>query len=164
MSSKISEQMQLTEKELYVVGIGASAGGLDALNRFFESMSDHPGMAFVIIQHLSPDHESHMVNLLSKRTKMKVREIEDGVEIKANTVYIIPPRKNLIIHDEKLYLKELKKKEKRYLNLPIDEFFKSLSEDKGNKAVGIILSGTGSDGVRGIRAIKENEGMVMVQK
>ncbi len=151
-------------KEIYIAAIGASAGGLEALNKFFENVDDDPGIAFVVIQHLSPDHESHMVNLLSKKTEMKVLEITDGMKIKKNNVYLIPPKKNIKIIGEQLYLYEPEERDKRYLNLPIDIFFKSLAEEKGSKAISIILSGTGSDGARGVRAIKEHNGMVMVQK
>ncbi|MFP4199504.1 MAG: CheR family methyltransferase, partial [Halanaerobium sp.] len=151
-------------KEIYIAAIGASAGGLEALNKFFENVDDDPGIAFVVIQHLSPDHESHMVNLLSKKTEMKVLEIRDGMKIKKNNVYLIPPKKNIKIIGEQLYLYEPEERDKRYLNLPIDIFFKSLAEEKGSKAISIILSGTGSDGARGVRAIKEHNGMVMVQK
>ena len=153
-----------SNKEIYIAAVGASAGGLEALNKFFENISDDPGLAFVVIQHLSPDHESHMVNLLSKKTNMKVLEIKDGTKIEKNNVYLIPPKKNIKIIGEQLFLYEPGERDKRYLNLPIDIFFKPLAEEKGSKAISIILSGTGSDGARGVRAIKEHNGMVMVQK
>ena len=153
----------MEKDEQYIVGIGASAGGLEALNRFFENIPDNTGLSFVVVQHLSPDHESHMASLLGNKTNMNVYQIRDGMEIEPNSVYLIPPNNNIIIYDKNLYLKEPDEKENRYLNLPIDIFFKSLAESEANKAIGIILSGTGSDGVRGIRAIKEKQGMVMVQ-
>ncbi len=119
-------------------------------------------MAFVVIQHLSPDYKSLMAELLSKHTEMVVKPAEEGTLVEANTVYIIPPRKNLRLFHGKLQLSEQERNE-RGINLPIDVFFSSLGEDQGEKAVGIVLSGTGSDGARGIRSIKEYGGMVMVQ-
>ncbi|PIE83478.1 MAG: chemotaxis protein CheR [Candidatus Contendobacter odensis] len=146
---------------VYYVGIGASAGGLEALEAFFVQMPTESGMAFIVIQHLSPDYKSMMVELLSKRTDMKVQRAEEGMRVEANSVYLIPPKKNLSIFHGKLLLSE--SDHSRGLNLPIDVFLRSLADDQTEKAIGIILSGTGSDGVRGIRAIKEAGGMVMVQ-
>jgi two-component system CheB/CheR fusion protein len=143
------------------VGIGASAGGLEALESFFSQMAPDSGMAFVVIQHLSPDYKSLMVELLSKRTAMPVRRAEEGMRVEANSVYLIPPKKILSIFHGKLLLSE--SDHIRGLNLPIDVFLRSLADDQAEKAIGIILSGTGSDGVRGIRAIKEAGGIVMVQ-
>jgi two-component system CheB/CheR fusion protein len=146
---------------IYYVGVGASAGGLEALESFFTPMPADSGMAFIVIQHLSPDYKSMMVELLSKRTAMPVRRAEEGMRVEANSVYLIPPKKNLSIFHGKLLLSE--SDHSRGLNLPIDVFLRSLADDQGEKAIGIILSGTGSDGVRGIRAIKEAGGMVMAQ-
>ncbi|MBL8251260.1 MAG: PAS domain-containing protein [Candidatus Competibacter sp.] len=146
---------------IYYVGIGASAGGLEALESFFSQMAADSGMAFVVIQHLSPDYKSMMVELLSKRTAMPVRRAEEGMRVEADSVYLIPPKKNLSIVKGKLLLRE--SDHSRGLNLPIDVFLRSLAEDQAEKAIGVILSGTGSDGVRGIRAIKEAGGMVLVQ-
>jgi two-component system CheB/CheR fusion protein len=146
---------------LYYVGVGASAGGLEALESFFTPMPADSGMAFIVIQHLSPDYKSMMVELLSKRTAMPVRRAEEGMLVEANSVYLIPPKKNLSIFHGKLLLSE--SDHSRGLNLPIDVFLRSLADDQGEKSIGIILSGTGSDGVRGIRAIKEAGGMVMAQ-
>ncbi|PIE63228.1 MAG: hypothetical protein CSA26_12845 [Desulfobacterales bacterium] len=119
------------------------------------------GMAFVVIQHLSPDHKSLMVELLSKKTQMPVCRAEDGMLVEENTVYLIPPKKNLTIFHSKLLLQE----QDRFqgINLPIDLFLQSLAEDAEEKAIAIILSGTGSDGMRGSRKIKEAGGMIMVQ-
>ena len=143
------------------VGVGASAGGLEALESFFSQMTADSGMAFIVIQHLSPDYKSMMVELLSKRTAMPVRRAEEGMRVEANSVYLIPPKKILSIFHGKLLLSE--SDHIRGLNLPIDVFLRSLADDQAEKAIGIILSGTGSDGVRGIRAIKEAGGIVMVQ-
>jgi two-component system CheB/CheR fusion protein len=145
----------------YFVGIGASAGGLEALETFFSSMPTDTGLALIVIQHLSPDYKSLMVELLSKRTAMPVRRAEEGMLVEPNTVYLIPPKKVLKIFHQKLLLTDIDPG--KGINLPIDIFLRSLAEDQGEKAVGIILSGTGSDGVRGCRAIKEAGGMVMAQ-
>jgi two-component system CheB/CheR fusion protein len=145
----------------FVVGIGASAGGLEALEQFFRNVPPDSGMAFVVIQHLSPDYKSLMVELLSKHTKMKVVRVEDGMVVEPNTVYLIPPKKNMTIFHGKLFLTN--QNYKMGLNLPIDIFFRSLADDMAEKAIAIILSGTGSDGTLGVRAIKGAGGMVMVQ-
>ncbi|MDP2876076.1 MAG: chemotaxis protein CheB, partial [Holophaga sp.] len=143
------------------VAVGASAGGLEAIESFFTHMPMDSGLAFIVIQHLSPDYKSLMVELLSKKTAMPVHRAEDGMVVQPDNVYLIPPKKNLRIFHGKLLLSE--QDHARGINLPIDVFMRSLAEDQGEKAVGIILSGTGSDGMRGVRAIKESGGMVMVQ-
>ncbi|MBF0170840.1 MAG: PAS domain-containing protein [Nitrospinae bacterium] len=145
----------------HYVGIGASAGGLEAIEAFFANMPPRNGMAFIVVQHLSPNYKSLMVELLSKRTEMKVLRAEDGMPVSPDCVYLIPPKKNLSIFHGRLLLAE--QDHSRGINLPIDIFLQSLAEDQREKAVAVILSGTGSDGVRGIRAIKETGGMVMVQ-
>ena len=147
---------------VHYVGIGASAGGLEAIEDLFSRMPTDSGLAFIVIQHLSPDYKSLMVELLSKKTKIPVHRSVDGMEVKPNNIYMIPPKKNLTIFHGKLILKE--KDNIRGVNLPIDIFLRSLAEDAAEKAIAIILSGTGSDGTRGVRAIKENGGMVMVQE
>ena len=149
------------EKPSYYVCIGASAGGLEAIESFFKQMPPDSGLAFVVVQHLSPDYKSLMAELLSKHTPMPVHRSEDGMEIRANHVYLIPPKKNLTIFHGKLLLTD--QDPSRGINLPIDIFMRSLAEDQGEKAIAIILSGTGSDGTRGIRAVKEQGGMIMVQ-
>ena len=150
-----------TGKPSHIVGIGASAGGLKALQLFFENIQPETGIAFVIIQHLSPDYKSMMAELLSKNTTMPVCRAEDGMEMEANHIYLITPRMNITTMNGKLFLSQ--QKERHGLNLPIDIFFRSLSEDQGERAIGIILSGTGSDGSRGLRAIKSEGGTVFVQ-
>lgn len=143
-----------------IVGIGASAGGLEALQEFFDGMPSSPGAAFVIVQHLSPDYKSFMGELLARHTSIPIDIVTDNITIEIDHVYLIPPKMNMTIQGGKLHLKEI---EGRSLNLPIDIFFRSLAADQENNAIGIILSGTGSDGTLGIRAIKENGGMTMVQ-
>jgi len=145
----------------HYVGIGASAGGLEAIDAFFNNMNPESGCAFIVVQHLSPDHKSLMTELLSKRTSMPVQRATEGMTVLANNVYLIPPNHDLRIFHGKLLLTEQNRQ--GGVNLPIDIFLTSLAEDQGDKAVGIILSGTGSDGTRGVRAIKEKVGMVMAQ-
>ena len=144
------------------VAVGASAGGLEAIETFFSGMAADSGMAFIVIQHLSPDYKSLMVEILSKKTSMKVHRAEDGMPVLPDNVYLIPPRKNLTIFHGKLLLND-QEHVKGTINLPIDIFLRSLAEDQGDKAVAVILSGSGSDGMRGVRAIKEFGGMAMVQ-
>ena len=156
-----SAKQEIRNHPSHYVAIGASAGGLEAIETFFSNMPPVSGMAFIVIQHLSPDYKSLMVELLSKKTRMPVHRAEDGMEVERDNVYLIPPRKNLSIFHGKLILSD--QDHGRGLNLPIDIFLHSLSEDQGEKGIAIILSGTGSDGMSGVRAIKEFNGMVMVQ-
>jgi hypothetical protein len=145
----------------YVAGIGASAGGLEALEQMFQNMPGDTGMAFVVIQHLSPDFDSMMAELLVRKTDMPVQTATDGMAVKPNGIYLIPPKKEMIISDGKLLLKD--KDPEQGLSLPIDQFSKSLARDFGERSVGIVLSGTGSDGSRGICDIHEAGGLVIVQ-
>ena len=158
---KQSDDLSEAAMPSYYVAVGASAGGLEAIESFFSRMPPDSGLGFIVIQHLSPDYKSLMVELLSKRTPMPVHRAEDGVPVLPNNVYLIPPKKNLTIFHGKLLLSE--QDHSKGINLPIDVFLRSLAEDQNEKAVAIILSGTGSDGTRGVRAIKEYGGMVMVQ-
>lgn len=144
----------------YTVGIGASAGGLEAIESLFSNITEELGLAYVIIQHLSPDYKSLMPEILSKYTKLPIITAKSGLTIKPNHIYLIPRKMNMKVFNGKLMLKE---KEHHTLNLPIDIFLNSLAQDAKDKAIGIILSGTGSDGSRGIRTIKELGGMVIVQ-
>ncbi len=145
----------------HVVGIGASAGGLNALEQFFGSIHPDSGMAFVVIQHLSPDFKSLMDDLLSRHTAMPIHQVTSGIELEANHIYLIPPKSRMTVKDEKLYLTD--KVVSQLPELPIDIFFHSLADDAGERAVGVILSGTGSDGSRGIVSIHKQGGMVIVQ-
>lgn len=149
------------ETPSYIVGIGASAGGLEALRAFFSAMPSDSGMAFIVIQHLAPDYKSLMVELLARLTEMPVVRAEEDMQVMPDHVYLITPRYNLSIASGRLHLTA--SPGGKTLNLPIDIFFRSLAQDAGDRAVAVILSGTGSDGARGIRAVKEAGGMVMVQ-
>jgi two-component system CheB/CheR fusion protein len=145
----------------YVVGIGASAGGLDALEKFFDFCPVDTGATFVVIQHLSPDHKSMMSNLLARHTTMPVSMVEQNTTIEPNNVYLIPP--GSIMHMGKGFL-HLTPKNPRGLTLPIDIFFTSLAESYCNHAIGIVLSGTGSDGTRGASAINSMGGFLLAQE
>jgi len=145
----------------FVIGIGASAGGFEALEQFFSAMPGDCGASFVVVQHLSPDHKSLMVELLSKHTPMRVCQAEENAPLAPDTIYLIPPKTVMTASGGRLHLAA--REDRPVPNYPIDVFFNSLAEDSGDKAVAIILSGTGSDGSRGIRAIKQEGGMVMVQ-
>ncbi|HIJ87872.1 MAG TPA: GAF domain-containing protein [Desulfuromonadales bacterium] len=150
-----------TPKPTHIVGIGASAGGLSALEQFFANMPVDTGMAFVVIQHLSPDFKSLMDDLLSRHTTMPIHRVSNGIELQPNSIYLIPPKTHMTVQEEKLYLTE--KTLSRHIELPIDIFFNSLAEDAGERAVGVVLSGTGSDGSRGVVSINKNGGLVIVQ-
>lgn len=149
-------------QETRIVAIGASAGGLEALKAFFENVPNDSQNAYVVIQHLSPDYKSMMGELLKRNTQLPITEISNGMDVKPGMIYLIPPVNNLVLKDGKLFLKE--KPKDQTLNLPIDMFFESLAKERKEKAIGVILSGTGSDGTRGARAIKESDGMIMVQE
>jgi two-component system CheB/CheR fusion protein len=145
----------------YVVGIGASAGGLEALERFFENVPLETGMTFVVVQHLSPDFKSLMDELLARKTALPIYRASNGMEVQANAIYLIPPKKDMIIANRRLLLTD--KDPKQLVTLPIDHFFRSLAHDLGDRAIAVVLSGTGSDGSRGIRDVHEAGGLVIVQ-
>jgi two-component system CheB/CheR fusion protein len=143
-----------------VVGIGASAGGLSALQEFFNAMPPDTGLAFVVITHLHPEYESHMAELLQHQTEMKVRQVNARVTVEPNHVYVIPPNRRILMADHKLDVQEFD--EPRGSRMPIDHFFRSLALVH-HSIVGIILSGSGTDGSVGIKAIKESGGLLLVQ-
>ncbi len=144
-----------------VIGLGASAGGLEALQQFLANMSCTSDIAFVIIQHLSPDYKSLLAEILAKHTRMEVIQAENGMEIKPNHVYLIPPKNNMIIEHGHLLLKEYVHSG---VNHPIDIFFSSLAEEMKEHSIAVVLSGTGTDGTNGIKAIKEAGGLVIAQE
>lgn len=145
----------------YMVGIGASAGGLEAIEAFFAKIPAKSGAAYIVVQHLSPDFKSLMDQLLARRTTLAIRRAEEGMVVNADCIYLIPPRTYMRVRDGRLHLSSQEKD--RSIPLPIDVFFRSLAKDAKHRAVGVILSGTGSDGSRGIQAIKAEGGVVMVQ-
>ncbi len=146
-----------------IVGIGASAGGLAALEAFFSAMpADRDlGMAFVLVQHLAPDHESVLPELIGRQTRMDVFQVEDGMEVEPNAVYVIPPNRDMSLSDGRLQLTE--PDAPRGQRLPIDFFFRSLARDQGARAICVVLSGTASDGTLGLRMVKDEGGMAMAQ-
>jgi two-component system CheB/CheR fusion protein len=144
-----------------IVGIGASAGGLEALEAFLRHVPDAPGIAFVVVQHLDPTHKGMLVELLQRATRMTVLQAKDRQLVEADHVYVIPPNKDMSLLHGQLHL--LSQASPRGLNLPIDFFFRSLAEDRQEHSIGVILSGMGSDGTLGLRAIKEKAGAAFVQ-
>ena len=144
----------------YIVGIGASAGGLEALQKLLTALPANTGFPFIIVQHLSPDYKSLLSQILGKYTDMPVVQAEENMAIEPDHVYIIQPGKMMTISGGYIHYTDQVPKE---LNLPIDAFFRSLAEEAGAHAIAIVLSGTGSDGTNGIKAIKENEGIVIAQ-
>jgi two-component system CheB/CheR fusion protein len=145
-----------------IVGIGASAGGLEALELFLANVPEASGMAFVIVQHLDPTHKGIMVELLQRGTSMQVFQVKDRMRVETNCVYVIPPNKDMSILHGVLHL--LDPLAPRGLRLPIDFFFRALADDQQECSIGVILSGMGSDGTLGLRAIKEKAGVVFVQE
>jgi two-component system CheB/CheR fusion protein len=145
-----------------IVGIGASAGGLEALELFLQNVPAGSGMAIVIVQHLDPTHKGIMHELLQRKSAMKVVQIKDSTRVKPDCVYVIPPNKDLSILHGVLHL--LEPIAPRGMRLPIDLFFRSLADDQQDRSIGVILSGMGSDGTLGLRAIKEKAGVVFVQE
>src|SRR5262249_14400272 len=137
------------------------AGGLEPLERFFEQIPPDSGMAYVVIQHLSPDFKSVMDELLARHTQLPILLVQDGMPVQPDHIYLIPPKKEMIISGGRLLLSERDRQQE--LTLPIDVFFRSLAQDCGARAVAIVLSGSGSDGSRGIRDVHEAGGLVMVQ-
>ncbi len=162
-TKKIEGTSSLETGETYfpVVGIGASAGGLEALEIFLKNVPAECGIAFVIVQHLDPTHKGIMVELLQRVTAIPVVQVSDRLRIEPDHVYVIPPNKDMSLLHGILHL--LDPVEPRGLRLPIDFFFRSLADDLQQQSIGVILSGMGSDGTLGLRAIKEKGGGIFVQ-
>jgi two-component system CheB/CheR fusion protein len=144
-----------------VIGIGASAGGLEAVTAMFRDAPPAPGMAYVLVQHLDPNHESMMAELLSRKTRIRVRQLEDGGLIECDTFYIIPPGHSLSIDRDRFVLEDFS--EPRGLRRPIDTFFESLARHQGDLCAAVVLSGTGADGATGLRVIKDKGGVCVAQ-
>lgn len=153
---------QSTPEPISIVALGGSAGGLEAYETFFRNMPDASGLAFVLVPHLDPGHASLLTEILQRCTAMPVREAQDQMVVAANTVYIVPPNRDMTIlrGSLQLSLPELPRGQR----MPIDAFFRSLAEDQGERAFGIILSGTGTDGTQGLRAILGGGGVTMAQE
>ncbi|MCE2029965.1 CheR family methyltransferase [Sessilibacter corallicola] len=160
MNNKVDLSTEIVPS--YYIGIGASAGGLEALADFFGNLPPETDAAYIVVQHLSPDFKSMMPELLAKHTNMPIFPVEDGVLVRPNSIYLMPPRKNMLLAEGKLLISD--QMPANHPHMPIDIFFRALAEDQQHKAIGVILSGTGSDGTRGIKAIKESGGLIIVQE
>ncbi len=145
--------------DFFIVGIGASAGGIQALEAFFSNISDHPNAAFVVVQHLSPDFRSMMSEILQRKTVMQVRQVQEGMPVEAGTVYVMPPGKNMLIEGREFFLTE----RSNHLNYPINMFFEAMAKSFAEKAIGVILTGGGSDGTEGLQSISRSGGVALVQ-
>jgi two-component system, chemotaxis family, CheB/CheR fusion protein len=151
-----------TFNEFPIVGIGASAGGLAAFEKFFTALLPDTGMAFVVVQHLSPPHKSILPEILQRFTTMPVTQVTEGIAVRPNGVYVIPPGSDLALKNGHLTL--LRPEAARGYRLPIDFFFRSLAQDQGARAIGVVLSGTGSDGSLGLKTIKAEGGLTIAQE
>jgi len=150
-----------TPPDFQIVGVGASAGGLESLERFFTHLPTDTGMAFVVLQHLSPDFKSLMDELLARRTSLPIRQAEDDMPVAPDTIYLLPPMKEMIVRDRRLLLSA--RDPRHGLALPIDHFFRSLAQDVGDRAIAVVLSGSGSDGSRGIQEVSRAGGIVLCE-
>ncbi len=150
-----------SKDDFLVVAVGAAAGGIEACKELVEYLPSDAGMAFVVIQHLDPKHESILAELLSKKTEMRVQEIKDGAVVEANHVYVIPPNAALSISNRMLQLGP--REESRGMHMPIDHFMRTLAQERGNRAIGVILSGSGSDGTLGMAEIQAHGGVTFAQ-
>jgi two-component system, chemotaxis family, CheB/CheR fusion protein len=156
-----SNQQTQTAAPFPVVGIAASAGGLEAFTELISHLPTDTGMAFVLIQHLSPDHESLLSEILGRMTAMPVRQVQDQMSVEPNTVYVIPPNAQMTLVDGLLRLAPRQKSDGKFL--PADLFFESLAADRGNKAIAIVLSGMDGDGAQGVKAVKLAGGVTFAQ-
>src|SRR5262245_27025299 len=156
-----SPSKQTAPRPTSIVGVGASAGGLEAFDQLLAALPEDTGMAFVLVQHLAPKHESILSELLSKATRMQVIEVSDGLAVQPNQVYVIPPNADMSIVEGVLHLTPLGPDRAR--RMPIDMFLRSLAEDQQGRSIGVILSGTASDGTLGIQAIKAMGGVKFTQ-
>jgi two-component system CheB/CheR fusion protein len=159
--SSVREKKTTSQPVLPIVGIGASAGGLEAFSQLLSSLPSDVGMAFVFVPHLDPTHESAMSELLGRQTKMPVVTVQEGMHIRANQIFVIPPNTEMTIEDSVLHLAARKRGEP---SMPVDVFFRSLAATHGSNSIGIILSGTASDGSLGITAIKNEGGITFAQE
>lgn len=153
--------MTRSSRTVPIVGVGASAGGLEAFTQLLAALPEHSGMAFVLVQHLEPSHDSLLSDILSKATRMPVVEVEDGMAVEADQVYVIPPNANMAL--TKGFLRLSPRVESKGAHLSIDFFLSSLAQDKGKQAIGVLLSGTGSDGTLGLAEIKAAGGITFAQ-
>lgn len=158
---KENAKFEHVAEEHFIVGVGASAGGLEALEQLFRHAPQDKGLSYIVVQHLSPDFDSLMDQLLARKTDLTIQVIENDTDVTPNTIYLMPPKKEVILSEGKLLLTDRPKG--RELSFPIDNFFRSLAQDAGPNAIAVVLSGTGSDGSRGIIDVHESGGFVVVQ-
>jgi two-component system, chemotaxis family, CheB/CheR fusion protein len=147
------------KSDLLIVAIGASAGGIEAFADLLRNLPPNTGMAFVIIQHLDPKHQSFLTELLSKKTAMKVVEVKNGMEVQPNYVYVTPPNASMSIQDHTLQLTS-----RGESHMSMDNFMRTLAEEQGNRAIGVILSGLGTDGALGMVEIQAQGGVTFAQE
>src|ERR1041385_3277858 len=150
-----------SEKNFLVVGLGASAGGVQALRDFFSQVPAESGMAYVVILHLSPDHDSQLAEVLQSASPVPVAKVDHRVRVEPNHVYVIPPNKSLEIQDGHIEVKNVTRSEVR--RAPVDIFFRTLAESPGPRAGSVVLSGTGANGSMGMKRVKERGGLCIVQ-
>ena len=161
VSAVVDERDETREDAAFpIVGVGASAGGLEAFTQLLKALPSDTGMAFVLVQHLAPTHASALAEILSRATKMSVTEVHDESTVEPNHVYVIPPDRSMVIA---LGALQLLPREGQGLHRPVDQFFRSLAEDRRHQAIGVVLSGTASDGTLGLEAIKAEGGITFAQ-
>jgi two-component system, chemotaxis family, CheB/CheR fusion protein len=158
---EVTEPETVVGKPYPIVGVGASAGGFEAFRELLQALPADTGMAFVLVQHLDPGHESMLSKLFARFTSMPVSEVKEGMPVEANHVYLIPPNRSMEIGGGLLHL--TRREERGIRHMPIDHFLRSLAEDQGSRAIGVILSGTASDGTYGLKAVKEEGGITFAQ-
>ncbi|MEL6901977.1 MAG: chemotaxis protein CheB, partial [Cyanobacteria bacterium J06606_4] len=151
--------MEVVDQDFFVVGIGSSAGGIQALEAFFSNIRDHPNAAFVVIQHLSPDFRSMMSEILQRKTVMQVVQIEENMQIRPGMVYVMPPGKNILLQERTFCLID----RHGSLNYPINLFFDSMAKSFADRAIGVVLTGGGSDGTEGLQRLSRSGGVALVQ-
>ncbi len=160
---EVVEEQQDKNQELFpIVGIGASAGGLEAFTQLLKHLPIDTGMGFVLIQHLSPDHKSLLSEILARKTQMPVMEVQDCMIVQPNHIYIIPPNSKMTLAQNLLRLTPRKKTQGHYMS--VDAFFNSLAQERGSKAIGVVLSGADGDGALGLKAIKVAGGITFAQR
>lgn len=147
--------------DFFMVGIGASAGGLESLEKLFRAVPDHPGVAFLVVQHLSPEHKSLMPELMARFTRIPILDATDGMQIQVDHIYLLPPGREVELSGETLRV--FNRSADRTMSFPIDRMLNSLAEQFGSRSIGVILSGSGSDGSRGVRAVAAKGGLVLVE-
>src|SRR4051794_41106084 len=143
-----------------VVGIGASAGGLESFTKLFENLPRDTGMAFVLIQHLNPDYKSQLSELLARSAHLPVQVITSGMRLQPRNVYVMPPHANVTLEAGAF---KLQQRRRDSMNMPVDLFLRSLAREEGNRAIGVLLSGTGADGTLGMQMIKAEGGITFAQ-